>query len=282
MTATLPDAPSVPSFVSTGASANTSRFVWHDLMSTDREAALVFYRGLLGWTVQTLDLSEMGATGEYHMLHAGGLPFGGAVELDESAGVPSHWISYVSCADVDAVADRAGELGGTVGVPPMDIPGVGRFAVVLDPQGAAFSPMTALPGSPSAPESSVDGVVPPGCPIWNELAAEDPEAAASFYAGLLGWGIETAPMEHGGTYTLLSRAAGLPHAGGVFQKSEMVPSSAWIVYFHVTDAAATVAKTGELGGSVLAPVVPVPGIGQVAWLQDPTGAVFAIMEPAWP
>jgi predicted enzyme related to lactoylglutathione lyase len=271
MTATLPDAPSISS------TASTNRFIWHDLMSTDREQALAFYQDLLSWTVQKIDMGEMG---EYWMLHASGAPFGGAVELGEEAGLPSHWISYVSCGDVDAAAAQAEELGGTIGVAPMDIPDVGRFAVVLDPQGAAFSPMSPLPGTPAAPDHPESGVVPLGCPIWNELVTSDPEAATAFYTTLFGWGVERMPMQHGGTYTLLGRGGG-PHAGGIFQKPELVPVSSWLVYFHVADAEATVAKADELGGSAVSPVIPVPHVGNVAWLQDPTGAVFAILEPAF-
>src|SRR5688572_23404966 len=161
MVATL-EAPSVPSSA-VDAGAIARRFVWHDLMSTDREVSLRFFGDLFGWTVQAID---MGEHGEYQMLHAGGQSFGGAVGLGNEAGRPSHWISYIGCDDVDAVAARAAEIGGRVGVPPTDIPGIGRFAVMIDPQGAAFSAFQGLPGAPTAPESSADGAVPPGCPIW--------------------------------------------------------------------------------------------------------------------
>jgi uncharacterized protein len=272
MTATLPEAPS--------ATATTSRFVWHDLMSTDPETALAFYGDLLGWTAQTMDMGEMG---QYRMLRAAEAPFGGAVELDPGHGLPSHWISYVSCDDVDATAAKVTDLGGGVHVEPMDIPDVGRFAVASDPQGAYFSLITLLPGTPSAPDSPSDGIgkVPFGSPIWNELLTTDQDGATAFYSALVGWSVEHAPMQHGGTYTLLGRGGGLPHAGGLFQKPETMPVSAWMVYFHVADADLTVAKATEIGGTALTPVIPVPDVGRIAWLQDPTGATFAVLEPAW-
>jgi predicted enzyme related to lactoylglutathione lyase len=260
------------------STATTSRFVWYDLMSTDREASVAFFREIFGWTVQAIDMGEMG---EYQMIFAGEHPFGGAVELGKDDGLPSHWISYVSCEDVDAVAARAEEIGGKIGVPPMDIPDVGRFAVLSDPQGAYFSAIRLQPGAPTAPDSSNDAPAPPGCPIWTELATSDPAAGAAFYADLFGWRIEAMPMGEAGTYRLLGRGAGTPHAGGIMQKTEEMPVSAWTVYFHATDAAATVAKAEELGGTVIAPVFLVPDIGYIAWLQDPTGTVFAIMQPTW-
>ena len=274
MTATLPAAPSATE------TASTNRFVWHDLMSTDRETALAFYGDLFGLSVQAIDMGEMG---QYHMLQAGGAPFGGAVQMEAGDGLPSHWISYVSCEHIDDTAALAAELGGTVAHGPMDIPDVGRFAVFIDPQGAAFSAITSLPGTPAAPESPADGEgrVPFGCPIWNELLTTDQEAATAFYTALLGWSVEQAPMEHGGTYTLLGRGGGLTHAGGIFQKPETMPVAAWMVYFHVADADLAVAKATEIGGSALTPVIPVPNVGRIAWLQDPTGAAFAILEPAW-
>ena len=272
MAVTLPEAPSAPSLTS------TSRFIWHDLMSTDRERALAFYRDLLGWSVQSID---MGVMGEYQMLHSGTQPFGGAVGMEAEAGLPSHWISYVSCGDVDAVAAQAEQLGGKILHGPMDIPDVGRFAVALDPQGSAFSPMSALPGTPAAPDSPSGGVVPVGCPIWNELLTDDPGSATAFYTTLFGWDTQTMPMQDGGTYTLLGRGPETPHAGGLMKKPDMMPVSAWVVYFHVADAAGTAAKAEELGGTVLVPVFTVPEVGQIAWLQDPSGAVFAILQPAW-
>jgi predicted enzyme related to lactoylglutathione lyase len=273
MTATL------PASIAT-ETTSTSRFVWHELMSTDRATALAFYRDLLGWTVQPMDMGEIG---EYHILRANGASFGGALELDASRGVPSHWISYISCPDVDATAARIAELGGSVHLAPKDIPYVGRFLVATDPQGAYFTAITMLPGTPTAPDSPADGVgkVPFGSPIWSELLTTDQEGAARFYSGLFGWAVEHAPMQHGGTYTLLGRGGGLPHVGGLFQKPETMPVTAWMIYFHVANADVTIAKAAEIGGTLLTPVLPVPEFGRVAWLHDPTGAAFAILEPAW-
>jgi hypothetical protein len=65
---------------------------------------------------------------------------------DQWQGVPPHWMIYVTVANCDERAARAGQLGGQICVPPTDIPNVGRFAVIADPQGAAFSliQMTAM------------------------------------------------------------------------------------------------------------------------------------------
>jgi predicted enzyme related to lactoylglutathione lyase len=99
--------------------ANGGRFVWHDLMTSDATAGLAFYQALFGWTTSSMDMGDMGT---YTVVEAHGSGLGGVVPLDPSHGVPSHWIAYVTTADVDATTAHAQSLGATVGVPPTDIP----------------------------------------------------------------------------------------------------------------------------------------------------------------
>ena len=112
------------------------RFVWHDLMTTHPDKARQYYSDLLGWTYKDFTTPE----GTYQMIHAAGTEWGGFMPLDPAHGVPSHWISYVTVADVDATTAKVQALGGQVAVPAMDIPTVGRFAVVASPTGAYVSP----------------------------------------------------------------------------------------------------------------------------------------------
>ena len=115
-------------------------FNWHELMTTDVEGAERFYREVTGLTVTSL--------GSYRMLMAGDQPVAGLVgPRPEGAQWPSggpepHWIAYIAVGDVDAAAQRASELGGQVLLPPVDVPGFGRAAVLRDPQGAAFGVFT--------------------------------------------------------------------------------------------------------------------------------------------
>ncbi len=107
---------------------------WVELNTRDIESAKKFYPSVFGWTIQSHE-GEM----TYHEFQIGDESIGGMLSMPSQvpAEVPSHWLVYFGTADVDASAGRVGELAGTVVAGPMDFPG-GRFAVVLDPQGAAF------------------------------------------------------------------------------------------------------------------------------------------------
>lgn len=110
-------------------------FSWNELMTTDVESATAFYTKLLGWTTEEKNMPEMGMT--YTLVKADGVPVGGIMPMPPDAGpMPSVWGSYVTVEDVDAAAENAVALGGSVYKEPTDIPGVGRFCVVGDPQGA--------------------------------------------------------------------------------------------------------------------------------------------------
>lgn len=112
---------------------------WTELMTDDPDGACRFYADLFGWTYQTHDMGE----GPYHEVRSGERSMGGIMQTPPAAaGQPPQWGLYVTVDDIDATAARCGELGGSVLVPPMDIPTVGRFAVLRDPQGAVFQAIT--------------------------------------------------------------------------------------------------------------------------------------------
>src|SRR5215218_8021231 len=148
------------------------RFVWYDLMTTDPEGAKAFYAAVTGWGTQVWD--EMA----YTMWTVGERPIGGIMKLPAEAlagGARPHWLGYVAVPDVDATTARAQELGATVMVPPTDIPTVGRYSVLADPQGALIAAYT---HASAAPEP--EGMPPVGEFSWHELATTDPEAAWGF------------------------------------------------------------------------------------------------------
>lgn len=150
------------------------RFVWHELMTADAPAAAPFYAEVVGWTTQAGMNPEM----EYTLLLAGDRQAAGLMALTDQAkagGAAPGWTGYVAVDDVDAGAARAVSLGGTVCMPPMDIPGVGRFAVVADPQGAVIALFGDDGEMPSAP------MMTPGTVGWNELMAADMPSAWPFY-----------------------------------------------------------------------------------------------------
>jgi len=114
-------------------------FSWNELMTSDAKAALAFYGPLFGWTVDEMPMPE----GTYHVIKAAGTAVGGVMTMAPQAGaMPPSWGSYVTVASVDATCAKVAALGGKVVHGPVDIPKVGRFAVIVDPQGAALNVIT--------------------------------------------------------------------------------------------------------------------------------------------
>lgn len=111
-------------------------FGWNELMTSDVKGAKAFYGELLGWGMQVINPGGM----DYTLVKLGDQEIGGIMAIpDEAAGMPSRWGAYVTVDNVDALLPRVEKLGGKVCVPPHDIPDVGRFAVIQDPQGAMLS-----------------------------------------------------------------------------------------------------------------------------------------------
>ena len=122
-------------------------FCWQELATTDLDAAQNFYKTLLGWEIKEGKATACeGAEGPpmvYNEIVVGDQHVGGIYKMGpEFGGAPSHWMAYVAVDDVDASAAKVAELGGSVCVPPTDIPNVGRFCVVNDPTGATISIIT--------------------------------------------------------------------------------------------------------------------------------------------
>ena len=110
-------------------------FSWNELLTTDPGAAATFYAALFGWSVK-----EMGAEmGGYRVVSVGETGVGGIMKSPEGPPIPPHWGAYVTVDDVEQTIAKCTELGGKVVVPPMDVPNVGRMALLQDPQGAMIS-----------------------------------------------------------------------------------------------------------------------------------------------
>jgi uncharacterized protein len=248
-------------------------FSWADLGTPDPASAKRFYTGLFGWAFEDRPISE----GEYYtILLQDGKPVAAlyAQQADQrAAGIPPHWLSYVTVESADRVAGRASELGGTVLAPPFDVMEHGRMAVIEDPTGGVL----ALWEPRNHQGAGILGE--PGALCWNELYTGDAARAGSFYAGLLGWGVERMPMP-GFDYTVLKR--GDQPAGGVMaiqpEWGNMPPH--WEIYFAVRDCDATAAGAANLGGSVMKEPCDIPGVGRFAVLRDPQGATFSVLQPA--
>jgi predicted enzyme related to lactoylglutathione lyase len=115
----------------------------------------------------------------------------------------------------------------------------------------------------------------PGKIGWAELITSDPDAAIAYYTQLFGWTTEPFPMEQG-EYTMFKHD-GAPF-GGVMKTPQPGVPTHWLNYVVVEDIHASVAKSTELGGAVCLEPMAISGVGQVAVVKDPQGAVIGLHE----
>lgn len=250
-------------------------FCWPELATTDQDAAKKFYTSLFGWTYRDVPMGP--DAGVYTIFQSKGQDAAALfTQMPEmmQQGIPPHWGSYVSVADVDDVARRAKSLGGTVMMEPFDVMGtMGRMAVLRDPTGAVLSAWQAKdhPGVGILDEN--------GALCWTELMTGDPARAATFYKSLIGWSSEEMQVD-GRSYTLFKRSDGANAAGMMKMPDDMkgVPPH-WLIYFQVGDIQGTVDKAAKSSAKVLVPPTPIPGIGRFAVVADGQGAAFGLLQP---
>lgn len=257
--------------MTTKNASSTGRFVWHELVTSDVRRAVDFYGELFAWKAREL---EMGPMGSYTMLSIGERDVGGIAPPAPGAAAPRpHWLGYCTVPDVDATARRARDLGATVAVPPTDIPNVGRFTLLLDPQGAPLAPLRMLEESPE-----VEGKPAPGTFCWDELLSSDVEASLRFHTALLGWADKPMEMGPAGTYHLLSE--GEKQRAGLMKAPRAGMPTHWLAYVVVDDVERSAERAAKLGGAVMAPPADIPGIGRFAVVTDPSGAAIALFKGA--
>jgi predicted enzyme related to lactoylglutathione lyase len=247
------------------------RFVWHELLTTDTAAAAAFYQKVVSWRSQPSNMPG------YTIFMAGGVQVGGLMALPaDTAGTPAHWLMYVGTPDVDATVSQAQSLGARVCKAATDIPNVGRFAVLADPQGATFAVFTPSGSPPAAPSTPMGGF------SWHELATTDVAAALRFYGELFGWkkgvGHDMGAM---GVYQLFDHGGSAVGGMANTQGAQTPPS--WLSYVQVPDATRAVAAAKGSGGRLLHGPMEVPGGSWIALALDPQGGAFAVQEmPAKP
>ena len=244
------------------------KFVWFEHVSKDAKKAQDFHGEVLGWKVKPFPMGdvayEMILTGDTWDTMIGGY----AAEGNHRT---SHWIATVSVEDVDAAANAAVANGGKVLDAPSDLPGVGRRARIADPQGAELGLLTDARGNkPDAPATN-------GAWLWNELHTTEPAKALSFYEKVVAFSHRSMNMGPGGTYHILSRD-GIDRGGVTGHLLPGAPPQ-WLPYVAIDDVDATIDRARKRGATILAGPEDIPGIGRFGVMQDPTGAVLAIMKP---
>lgn len=255
--------------------ANRGRFVWHELMTPDIDAAQDFYKAVVGWSAASWGTAGADtAPAPYVMWMAGERPVGGLMALSPEAaqmGATPNWLAYVEVPDADATVEQVTHLGGSVIVPSKSVENVGRFAILRDPDGAAFAVLTsAMPLGEEAEPRPLEF-------SWHELGATDDVAALRFYDAVFGWEQKEAhDMGAMGIYRMFGRANF--SYGGMFKKSPDMPAlPSWLHYVRVTDTADAAAERAKtLGAEILTGPMEVPGGDRIAVIRDPQGAVFAV------
>jgi uncharacterized protein len=248
-------------------------FVWYDVMTNDTGAAQKFYSSVVGWSIKDSGMPDR----KYLLLSVGATMVGELMPIPETArnaGARPGWMGYIGVDDVDAYAARVTQAGGAIHRGPEDIPGVGRFAVASDPQGAGFilfrgsSDQVPAPAPPDAP----------GYIGWRELHAGDGPSAFTFYSGLFGW-TKTEAMDMGpmGVYQLF--ATGDQAVGGMMTKMPEAPVPFWLYYFNVEGIDAAIVRVKDKGGQVINGPMEVPGGSWIVQCLDPQGAMFALVAP---
>jgi len=190
-------------------------------------------------------------------------------------GVPSNWLVYVGSEDPDASCAKIKELGGKVVMPPTDVPGMVRFAVATDPQGAAFGVLKGLGADANTPP--YEGPPRIGHFVWDELYTKDQAAAGKFYGAIFGWTGKVAPEDPMKYWHWMN--AGKDIGGMMNLPAPNVPPH-WVGYIAVSDVDASFKKAKDLGAKMLMEPMDIPKVGKFGFLQDPTGAAFALFRSA--
>jgi hypothetical protein len=248
-------------------------FCWIELATSNQNAAKSFYGLLFGWTVRDV---PAGPDSIYSLLELQGRIAAGAFALspaESAAGIPPHWHVYVAVASVDESAKKAGELGGKVMEGPFDVGDRGRAALIQDPTGAFVSLWEANK------RIGLGVKAEPGSFCWAELNTPDAERAKTFYEGLFGWKLIPGQGKESGYLHIVN---GENYIGGVppaRQGSADTPPH-WLIYFAADDVDKAFEKAKDMRARILLRPMDFEGVGRVAMLADPQGAVFALYREA--
>lgn len=234
---------------------------WVDYGASDVDEAKAFYGDVLGWTY-TGGEPEYGG---YLTCQVTGRDAAG-MGPQQDPSIPPRWTTYFASDDADAAVGRITEAGGSVLMPPMDVGPMGRMVIAADPEGQPF-------GLWQAGQQTGIGIFnEPGALVWNEAAAEDPQAARDFYAAVFGFHFDE--IEGMGGYTTF--ATDDRPLGGLGGLQPGSPKG-WSCCFSVASTDATVAAVESRGGKVTMAAQDTP-YGRFAVVEDPWGAPFSVMQ----
>lgn len=231
--------------------------IWFELITADQDRAQTFYKDVAGWTVATVPGQESGG---YRVANA---PDGEGIAglMSPAPGMEGNigWATYFHASDPDAKAAAVKSAGGTIHFGPVDIPGIGRFAVCADPQGIVFNIMRGDSPEGSTAFKPMAGEAGDGHATWVELATPDPDGALAFYGKLFGWTKQgSMPMGAMGDYVFFGSSES-DRPGAIMSSEKTDRDPRWNTYFQVADIDAAISKVTSGGGKVLQGPDEIPG-----------------------
>jgi predicted enzyme related to lactoylglutathione lyase len=253
-------------------------FIWYELVTNDMDKAVAFYSKVVGW-----DIRDSGMPGMRYMLFGKDGKDVGGIMTWAGAGAPEmppEWMGHIHTAKLDAELEAVTADGGMIIRPASDIPGVGRFAVVLDPQKVKYLLFEPLPGEAAPARLGQSDLGNVG---WHELLTDNWEKAWEYYSKHYGWEKDFAhdmgPMGIYQTFRMDQPmfSGGMMSTKGVQGMPEGTPSH-WRFYLVVDNVDAAVQRVTGGGGKVLMGPHDVPGGSRILQAIDDQGAFFALTQ----
>ncbi len=246
------------------------KVIFVQLTTTDLAGAKQFYGGLFGWSFRDVP----GTRVPFSVAYVGTEQVAAVAQRPAPEGVRAQpaWLSFFSTQDVDAAVKLAAGQGARVLSPAHDIPGLGREAVLADPQGAVFGLLASSSGDPS------DSLKPDGVWIWRSLMTTDPTADAAFYHTLFGLTSFAFPSPAGQQHLLLQSENYARASANTPPPSNPAIHPHWLNFVRVDSAAQMVARATQLGGRVLVQPHSDRHGGMIAVVADPQGAPVGLLE----
>ncbi len=242
-------------------------FCWPELVTTDIEAAKLFYAALFKWEAEDLTMP----TGSYTLFKVKGLTVAGASQKGPEQG-EAHWTVSVAVKDANASAKKVVALGGKLLAGPLDFQSLGRKAFAQDPGGAPFGLWQSGSHFGAGLFGSLNALG------WTGLQTWDVKEADGFYRGLFDWEPEPEGeqrLTHEIWWLNNARVGGMRAMPGPFRHDQ---PSQWVNHFVVASCTATARRARAAGGELLSGPTEIPEVGMCSMLRDPAGAVFAIIQ----
>ena len=243
----------------------TTRFVWHEMMTADIEKTKAFYGEVFGWKFKDMNMAGM----NYPMIYVGENSIGGLMQMSaqQQANMPPHWIGHIGTDNLANVLEATKANGGNIASGPNEVPNMGSFAVIGDPQGAwfaAWQPANPTNNMPTPKASEF---------CWDSLNTTDIAGASNFYAKLFNWTAVGGPVSGGSVYK-----SGDVMIADVSPTPPGMKTANWHAHVLVDSIADTQGRATRMGGKILLEKMEVPGMGYVSMIQDTQGAVIGIFE----